>query len=160
MGASATVFVGGFNKEHIHRNKEQLENMIKVVRSAYENGLISGGGSALVHCQDALRASLALAASPDERAAFRILIEAVESPTQAILENRGYQPGLYLEKIRNKKHYALDADGQFQCADAPLILDAADVVIRAIDTAIRTAALTLSVDVLVHHRNPEFSATP
>lgn len=160
MGASATILVGGFNKEHIRQNKEQVNNYLKVIRSAYEKGLVSGGGTALLHCQPVLEEALAKATSADGQAAYRILIKAIKAPAHTILENAGYYPGVILEQIGNHRHYALDENACIQIADSALILDSVEVVMRATQTAIRTAALSLSVDVLVHHRNPEFSATP
>ena len=160
MGASATVFIGGFNKDQIRQKKEQVSQYLKVIRLAYEKDLVSGGGTALLTCQSVLKQALLKATSPEEQAAYHILIKAVRTPASQILENAGYYPGVILEQLGTEKFFALDKNGDIQITDTPLIFDSAEVVTRAVDCAIRTAALILTTDVLVHHRNPEFSATP
>jgi chaperonin GroEL len=160
MGASVTIFIGGLSKAQIEQNKEQLEGYIKVISSAHETGLLAGGGVALLRCIPLLQTQLASASTTDEKAALRILERALEAPTRAILENAGINAGTTIAQIRNHVYYMLNEQVELTFSDTPLILDSAQVVIHALESAIRSAALALSIDVLVHHRNPEFSATP
>lgn len=159
MGASATLYVGGLTEAQINKHKDHLAKIITVIRGAMEKGVVSGGGYALIACRDILHQALATADSLDEVAAYRILLNALISPTSTILENAGHYPGIVLDQI-GTSHYMLSEQAELVIDSSPLIYDSVEVVLSSFESAVRTAALALTIDVLVHHRNPEFSATP
>ena len=87
MGGSATLWIGGLSATEIDRRKELAESTAAAMRAAVKDGVLPGGGMALAHCRRRLAPLLANGADPDERAAFRILHDALLEPARAIYEN-------------------------------------------------------------------------
>lgn len=162
LGGSAVLYVGGATEPEIEVRKEQAERTGSALRSAMGCGFVPGGGVALLACQHALKAPLEENAPIEKQAAFRILSRALEEPLRTILTNAGMEledwigpvrqaePGMGVD-IRSQKLTDMVAAG---------ILDSAAVVKAAVQSAVSTAALALTVDVLVHRRNPPQSDTP
>ncbi|MBL8160531.1 MAG: hypothetical protein JNJ61_00990 [Anaerolineae bacterium] len=161
QGASATLLVGGVGQSDIDERKAKLKEIVSALRSSLEQGIIPGGGIALLNCQSALRKHLD-SDDTDERAAYRMLARALEMPLRHILSNAGYEAGEVLARIQNEPGgYGFDVTaGQIRPMLAAGVVDSAGVVAAALERAVRTAALALTVDVLVHRRTPEFAANP
>ena len=99
---------------------------------------------------------------PDERAAYRMLLKALEAPIRTIITNAGYDVSQTLADIqRAGAGHGLDVrSGHVVNMAKAGILDAASVQKSAVHGAIASAALALTIDVLVHTKNPETSITP
>lgn len=162
LGGSAVLYVGGLTESEIEVRKEQAERSGSALRSAIGCGFVPGGGVALLECQQALKGPFEENDPLEKRAAYRILVRALEEPLRTILTNAGLDleewigplrqagPGMGVD-IRTHKLVGMVAVG---------ILDSAGVVKSALQCAVSTAALALTVDVLVHRRNPPQSNTP
>jgi chaperonin GroEL len=156
MGGSATLYVGGTTKTELDYNKEQAQRAADAMRGAMREGVLPGGGIAYLNCREMLTDRLAQAEDSDERAAYRILLSAVEAPARALLENTGYEPGEVLGQITD----AGDGCG-FDVVNGRVvdmreagILDITTVVKGALRLAISTAAMALTTDVVVHRADP------
>lgn len=162
MGASATLLVGGLTRADIDARKEEIKGIVSCLRSCLEQGIIPGGGVAFLNCQAALKRKRQSAQDSDEHAAYKMLASALEMPMRQILTNAGVEVGAVLGQIRNKSNGSgYDViTGQIRSMKDAGIVDSAAVAASALERAVRTAALALTVDVLVHHRNPEVSANP
>ena len=165
-GGSATIHIGGIADDDIKQRKALAERTVRALRRAIAEGVIPGGGMALLRCQPPLRAAAAQATELETRAAQLILAKATEAPIRALLENGGYEPSEVLARLQND---AADCDSELgfdllKGAVVPLteagILDVAQVQIEALQRAVSSAALALTIDVLVLHRNPETMTEP
>ena len=160
MGGSATLWTGGASEAEIERRKELAERTASAMRAAVKDGVLPGAGLAYLACRPALESGQRESADPDERAAFRILHQALAEPARAIFENAGYDPGDVMAKLMN-------ADGRCgfdalsgQLIDRRRIVDGASIQKSALRNAVLTAGMALTVDVLVHHKTPEIARHP
>jgi chaperonin GroEL len=96
----------------------------------------------------------------DEKAAYRIVLRAVEEPFRAIVSNAGYDPGAMLAGLRRPADGVDVRTGAVVDMCEAGIYDAAAVTKAVAYTAIASAALALTVDVLVHGRQPELTLQP
>ncbi len=157
MGGSATLWVGANTEMAVERRVESAKRAAAAMRLAMEEGVVPGAGIALLECRQALREKLAQAADTDERAAYEILIKAVEAPVRTIATNAGYDPSDVMADLRLAgPGCGLDVvQDRIVNIEESNIYDPAGVVKAALFGAIRTAALALTVDVLVHHAQPQ-----
>jgi chaperonin GroEL len=162
LGGSATLWIGGMTKTEADVRKEVAERTSRAMRGAIMDGVVPGGGAALLACQPALRRKLEEVADNDERAAYRILLKALEAPARALADNAGRDPAQVMESIRRAEPgstYDIRLGQVVVAADSGL-WDSVSVVKEAVYTAVKSAALALTVDVLVHHKKPETSTEP
>jgi chaperonin GroEL len=162
MGGSATLWVGGATELEIGARKELAERTSDALRGAVRQGVAPGGGVSLLACRPALQRRLDQSTNPDERAAYRILIKAMEAPIRAILTNAGYDASEMMAEIKLAgQGHGLDVrSGQVVDMAQAGIWDAAAVVRTAAYGAVASAALALTTDVLVHHKKPKQAVEP
>jgi chaperonin GroEL len=159
QGDSVTLWVGGDRPDAIKARTALAERTVGMLREALIYGVTAGGGAALLECRPALR-RLAENADADQRAAYQILVRALERPMRAIASNAGYDPNAVLARVEQAgAGYGLDATtGQVVAMAQAGILDVAGVLKSAVYSAVSSAALALTVDVMVQHRTPEQAA--
>jgi chaperonin GroEL len=155
MGGSATLRVGGVTRTEADERKELAKRTGEAMRAAIRRGALPGGGVALWACRSSLTERLDKSSESNERAAHRILLRALEEPIRTIIRNTGYDPGEVLAHLKLAgSGYGFDArSGHIVNVIEAGILDVADVQQKAVEAAIRSAALALTVDVLVHRKN-------
>jgi chaperonin GroEL len=162
MGGSVTLQIGGFTEPEIKSRKSQAERTALTMRAAVQEGVVAGGGIALLNCQKMLEQRLACAHDTDERAAYRILMEALVTPTQTIFRNAGYDPSEIMARLSYEDPEAgfdVVRDRFVNFCEAG-ILDSALVLKTSVRNAISTAAIALTIDSLVHLSNPEIVGKP
>jgi chaperonin GroEL len=162
IGGSATLWVGGATELEIKTRKELAERTAQALRGAVLDGVLPGGGAALLACRPLLQERLNHAADADERAAYRILLRVMEEPARTLLANAGFEPSEMMARInRAGQGYSFDLNTQqvVDMAEAG-VFDIALALKEAVRTAIGAAALALTVDVLVHHKKPKESLEP
>ncbi len=161
-GGLATVYVGGVAEDEIRQRKEIAERTVRALRNAIADGAIAGGGVALLGCRDWLLKEAAEAEELESRAARRILAAAAEAPIRQLLVNAGQDPSEVLARLAHCE--AADGFDVMQGAlvdvAAAGIFDVARVQAEALQRAISSAALALTIDVLVLHREPETMTEP
>jgi chaperonin GroEL len=161
LGGTAVLWVGDDSPTAIELRKEQAIRTAQALRGALREGVVPGGGVALLECIPPLEQRLHAALEPAERAAYHILIQALEAPARTIFSNAGCDPAEVVAMLR----HAGPGQGfdvvRRQVVDMVQagIVDPAAVVQAAVDGAIRSAALALTIEVLVHRANPPDSAT-
>lgn len=170
MGGSAILSVGGVTEMEITVRKELAEHTAAALRGVVRGGMLPGGGAALLACRLAMQRLLNDATDEDERAAYRILSRALEEPLRTIVANAGYDAADVMADIRQvgangsanpSAFYGFDVtSGQVVDMVKAGILDVASVQKAAVYSAIASAALGLTIDVLVHHKKPELDLTP
>lgn len=161
-GGLATVYVGGIAKDEIRQRKELAERTIRALRGAAAGGVIPGGGAALAACRDWLLAEADCFDDLESRAACLILAQAAEAPMRQLLANAGYDPSEIMAQLTLG-----DSKGGFDVMKrafvdvaAAGIFDVAQVQVEALRRAVSSAALALTIDVLVLHREPETMTEP
>lgn len=162
LGGSAILYVGGMTEPEIEVRKENAERSGAALRSALGSGFVPGGGAAYLACQAALKPSFGEDDPLEKRAAYRILSRALEEPVRALLVNAGLELEEWLGPLRQAGcGSGLDVRTQKICDLTEAgVLDSAAVARAVLQSAVSTAALALTVDVLVHHRNPPQSSNP
>jgi chaperonin GroEL len=162
LGGSATLWVGGITEQNAKERTEVAERTSAAMRGAMMEGVLPGGGTALLACRSALKQKLKESVEVEERAAYQILLDAVCQPFSIILKNAGYDPGYVLAEMELAgAGYGFDVNtGKLVNMAQAGVFDPANVQRAAIYTGIESAALALTIDVLVHHRRPEKAELP
>ncbi len=157
MGGTAVLWVGGNSPIAIEARKALAERTAEAMRGALREGVLPGGGIALLACQPALKKLKLGAKDPDERAAYAVLLKATEAPLRSLIENAGFNPDKVLGQIELAgSGFGFDVlRGELVDMAQSGIYDAASVVKAATFSAIHGAALALTIDVLVHLKNPK-----
>lgn len=160
MGGSATLWIGGLSQTEIEARKASAEATANAMRAAVRSGAVPGGGLAFLRCRRRLTSRLTQSADDDERAAYRILHDALAEPARAIYENAGYEPGEVLARLlQNKEARAFDVL-QNRLVERGSLLDGAAIQKTALKNAVLTAGMALTIDVLVHHKTPDIARAP
>jgi chaperonin GroEL len=166
MGGTATLRVGGTTEMEVKDRVETAKRTATTLRLAMREGILPGGGTALLACLPALREKLARSTNAreraDERAAYRILIRAMEEPFRTIVSNAGYDDSDVMAEVRlaGPGHGFDVVSGKVVDVAQAGIYDAAAVQKAVVYGALSTAALALTVDVLVLRGEPEQAPLP
>ncbi len=162
MGGSATLLIGSSTEAEMAVREELARRTANALRGALRDGVLLGAGRSLLLCRPRLQHMLEESEDPDEQAAYRILIKALEEPIRTIVVNAGYDVGAVMAEIDQA---APGSGFDVRCGrivDLALagIFDVAAAQKAAIHSAVTAAALALTIDVLIHPKNPQFVATP
>jgi chaperonin GroEL len=162
LGGAAAIDVGGLTETEMEARKELAKRSLLTLRGAAREGILPGGGTALLACRPALDTLLADRDSLDARAAHRILTAALEAPFRMLMVNSGYSAGQILGEVDQAGRGAgFDLLSGRICEMIPNgIVDVAAVQKQAVLSAIRGAALALTIDILVHRKNPPVATEP
>ncbi len=154
-GGTAILRVGGTYENEIKARKEVANRAVNSLRHALRDGVVLGGGAALLQAREALDALPV--DHEDTGIAYRILARALEEPMRTIAKNAGFNPDIILDRVQSAPAgYGFDAfSGKVVDLKENQILDGLTVVERAVQTAISGAAMALTTDIIVHHRRPK-----
>lgn len=162
QGMSATLWIGANSDLEAKARLENAGRAIHILRVAMREGVVPGGGSALVHSQAALNVRRDASFDTTERAALEIVIEALQAPARTVLANCGYEAAPLIATMKNSgPSHGFDVISGV-CGDMHEmgIVDPAGVISRIARASIRSAALALTVDVIVHTNSTEASVDP
>lgn len=161
-GGSATLWIEGTTETETRVRMDTATRAVETLRAALSGGVVPGGGTCLLACRDALRARQQTAQEADERAAYSILAQALESPIRALLSNAGVRPGAVLAGLHAAgPGHAFDVvRGSIVRVQEARLYDPYAVQAAAVFSAVSSAATALTVDVLVHHKKPQQAMTP
>ncbi len=160
-GGVAVIRVGGSTEIEVKEKKDRVDDALNATRAAVEEGIVPGGGVAL------LRAKLAVAklknANPDVQAGINIVLKALEAPIRQIVENAGVEGSIVVGKITENKSetYGFDAQNE-QYVDMITngIVDPAKVVRTALQDAASVAGLLITTEAMVAEMPKEKPAMP
>jgi chaperonin GroEL len=156
MGGSAILGVGGTTEREIKQRKLLAESAVEIMRGVVQHGVLPGGGVSLLRCRPALGQWMHGCTDADCRMAYHALLRALEAPARAILANAGCDPGEIIAQIgAGEVDFGYDVLNcrMVNLIDAGIVESAAAYKI-AVQSAISTAAVALTIDVLVHTKNP------
>lgn len=160
-GGVAVVNVGAATEPDMEEKKARVEDALQSTRAAVDEGIIQGGGIALLQVQQDLEdESLE---DPEEDQGLRILQEALSSPTQLIAENAGEEGSVIVERIREQDDQNVGYNARTQeienLVDAGVI-DPAKVARIAVENASSIAALLLTTEASVVDKEEEDEGPP
>ena len=149
-GGTAIIYAGGATPVEQKRTIQLVEDALNAVRAAYEEGVVSGGGSALIHSAKALD-EIAAQAEGDVARGIEIVRETLTQPLTRIARNAGREPeGIVTEVQRtNSGHGYNAATGEFVNMYDAGIIDPVRVTYSALTNAASVATLILTTETLI-----------
>ncbi len=160
-GGVARVLVGAATEPEMKEKKARVEDAIHATRAAVEEGIVPGGGVALLRAARSLLDIEGTCEDADEGLGIRIVREALEAPVRQIADNAGLNPAVVVERILAEAapSYGLDAS-TLEYGDMTKlgIIDPAKVTRTALENAISVSSLLLTTDCLVAEQKEEVGA--
>jgi chaperonin GroEL len=160
-GGVAVIHVGAPSEAEMKNRKDAFEDAIAATRAAVAEGIVPGGGVALLRCAPALERELAKLEG-DERTGMRILRDALEVAIRQIALNSGADPGVVAERVRNGKgSFGFDAR-RLEYADLTEagIIDPTQVVRTALENAASVAGTLLLAEATLTDVEEKPAAAP
>jgi chaperonin GroEL len=153
-GGVAQVNVGAASEAEMKEIKARIEDALHATRAAIEEGIVPGGGVALIRCIDAVRQ---LKLQGDERTGADIVAKALTTPCYWIAANAGATPNIVVNKVtEGKGGFGYNADtGNYEDLLATGVIDPAKVVRIALQNAVSIATLLLTTDCLISEKPKE-----
>jgi chaperonin GroEL len=159
-GGVAVIKVGAATETEMKEKKARVEDALHATRAAVEEGIVPGGGVALLRAGKALAA---LQVADDERTGVNIIARACEEPVRQISGNAGHEGSIVVEKIRANStdfNYGFNAaTGEYQDLVAAGVIDPAKVTRSAMQNASSISGLMLTTEAMICEI-PEKKAAP
>ena len=150
-GGVAVIKVGAETEVELKEKKHRIEDAVSTTKAAIEEGVVPGGGVALLRSQSRILEA-ADKLSGDEATGARMVARAVEEPLKQISINAGLEGGVIVDKVRNLKHpnEGLNAaTGEYEDLIKAGVIDAAKVTRSALQNAASIAALFLTTECVI-----------
>ncbi len=159
VGGVAVVRVGAATEVEMKEKKARVEDALHATRAAVEEGIVPGGGVALIRATSALEK---LSVTEDERFGVNIVRRALEEPLRWIANNAGAEGSIVLDKVKNgKAAFGFDAaKEEYGDLIKAGIIDPTKVVRTALLNAASVAGLLLTTEAMIAEKPEEKSATP
>jgi chaperonin GroEL len=158
-GGVAVIKVGAATEVELKEKKHRIEDAVQTTKAAVEEGIVPGGGVALLSAQPGLDK---LDLEGDEATGARLVRKALEEPIKQISENAGLEGGVIVEKVRTlDAGWGLNAEtGEYVDMFKAGIVDATKVTRSALQNAASIAALFLTTEAVVAEKPEKQPATP
>ncbi len=148
-GGVAKINVGGATESEVKEKKMRVEDAMHATRAAYQEGILPGGGTALLRASEGLKPQ---GLTHDEEIGFNIIVRACKAPVKQISENAGADGNVVANEILRSKdaHYGYDARaGEYADMVKKGIIDPTKVVRSALQNAASVSTLLLTSDALI-----------
>ena len=149
VGGVAVIKVGAATETELKEKKARVEDAMHATRAAVEEGIVPGGGVALLRCIPALER---LKAEGDELIGINIVKRALEEPLRQIAHNAGFEGAVVIGRVRESKeeNFGFNAEtGEYGDMVKMGVIDPAKVTRLALQNAASIAALMLTTEALV-----------
>ncbi len=149
VGGVAIIKVGAATETELKEKKARVEDAMHATRAAVEEGIVPGGGVALLRCIPALEK---LNLQEDEAIGVNIVKRALEEPTRQIAQNAGHEGAIIVGRVRDSKdeNFGFNAEtGEFGDMIKAGVIDPAKVTRLALQNAASIVALMLTTEVLI-----------
>ena len=148
-GGVAVINVGAATETEMKEKKARVEDALHATRAAVEEGIVAGGGVALIRAQKALEGMRGL--NEDEKVGVQIVRRAIEEPLRTLANNAGAEGALIVEEVRKRKgNEGYDvAKGEYMDLVKAGIVDPTKVTRSALQNAASIAGLLLTTEALV-----------
>jgi chaperonin GroEL len=159
VGGVAVLHIGAATETEMKEKKARVEDALNATRAAVEEGIVPGGGVALVRCIGALDT---VKAKGDEKLGVGILRRALAEPLRQIAKNAGSEPSVVLNKVvENKGDYGYDAEtGEFGNLLAGGVIDPTKVVRFALQNAASVAGLMITTEAMITEKPEKKKGAP
>ena len=146
-GGVAVIKIGAVTEVEMKEKKHRVEDALNATRAAIEEGIVAGGGLALIQAGASLDKADVSKLTDDEKAGFKIVKRALEEPIRQIAENAGVDGGVIAEKAKEKQGIGFDA-AKMEWVDMMKvgIIDPAKVTRSALQNAASVASLLLTTE--------------
>jgi chaperonin GroEL len=159
-GGVAVIKVGAATETEMKEKKARVEDALHATRAAVEEGIVPGGGVALLRAAKKLEG---LKAAGDEQIGYQIIHRACEEPVRQIVGNAGYEGAIVIEKIKHHAdtHYGFNAaTGEFEDLVQSGVIDPTKVTRSALQNAASISALMLTTEAMIAEIPEKKSAAP
>jgi chaperonin GroEL len=160
-GGVAVIRVGGATEVEVKEKKDRVEDALNATRAAVEEGIVAGGGVALLRAKKAI--GKLRSGNADVQAGINIVLKALEAPVRQIAENSGHEGSIVVNKILESKSETFGFDAQSEDYVDMIdkgIVDPAKVVRAALQDAASVAGLLVTTEAMVAELPKEKSAMP
>jgi chaperonin GroEL len=160
-GGVAVIRVGGATEVEVKEKKDRVEDALNATRAAVEEGIVAGGGVALLRAKKAI--GKLRSGNADVQAGINIVLKAVEAPVRQIAENSGHEGSIVVNKILESKSETFGFDAQSEDYVDMFdkgIVDPAKVVRAALQDAASVAGLLVTTEAMVAELPKEKPAMP
>ena len=149
VGGVAVIKVGAATETELKEKKARVEDAMHATRAAVEEGIVAGGGTALLRCLPALEK---LKLHSDEATGVNIVKRALEEPLRQIAQNAGHEGAVVVGRVRESKdeNFGFNAEtGEFGDMVKAGVIDPAKVTRLALQNAASIVSLMLTTEVLI-----------
>ncbi len=160
-GGVAVIRVGGMTEVEVKERKDRVDDALNATRAAVQEGVVVGGGVALVQAGKALEALEG--ANPDQNAGINIVRKAIEAPLRQIAENAGVDGAVVAGKVRESADAAFGFNAQTEEYGDMFsfgVIDPAKVVRTALEDAASVAGLLVTTEAMVADKPAKEGAAP
>ncbi|MBW2107489.1 MAG: chaperonin GroEL, partial [Deltaproteobacteria bacterium] len=159
IGGVAVINVGAATEPEMKEKKARVEDALNATRAAVEEGIVAGGGVALVRCIPALDK---VKIKADQKLGVRIIQRALEEPLRQIAENAGYEGSVVVDKVKNEKgSVGFNAEtNKYEDLMKAGVIDPTKVVRHALQNAASVAGLMLTTEAMVAEKPEEKKDVP
>ncbi|MGA1598858.1 MAG: chaperonin GroEL [bacterium] len=151
-GGVAVINVGAATEVEMKEKKARVEDALHATRAAVEEGIVPGGGVALIRCLDAIQKAVDSLEDADQKVGARIILKAIEAPLRQIVTNAGLEGALIIDKVKNSdtnEGFNAASENYVNMIDAGII-DPTKVVRTALENAASVAGLVLTTEAGIH----------
>jgi chaperonin GroEL len=159
VGGVAVIRVGAATEIEMKEKKARVEDALHATRAAVEEGVVPGGGVALIRCLSVLEAPRD---GEEEKVGVNIIRKALEDPCRWIAANAGWEGSVVVDKVKNNKGpFGFNASSEeFEDLMKAGIIDPTKVVRTALQNAASVASLLLTTECMVAEKPEEKPAAP
>ena len=160
-GGVAVIRVGGATEVEVKERKDRVDDAMHATRAAVEEGILPGGGVALLRASEGLRKLRA--GNDDQKTGIEIVRKALSTPARQIALNAGEDGSIIVGKILEKDQYGYGFDaqtGEYVDMMKKGIIDPTKVVRAALQNAASIAALLITTEAMVAERPKKDSGSP
>jgi len=154
IGGVAVIHIGAATETEMKEKKARVEDALNATRAAVEEGIVPGGGVALIRCIDALDA---VEVSGEETNGIKLLKRVLEAPLRQIVENAGMESSIVANRVKEgKEDFGFNAaTGQYENLIASGVIDPTKVVRFALQNAASVAGLMLTTEAVITEKPKE-----
>ena len=158
-GGVAVIKVGAATETEMKEKKLRIEDALNATKAAVEEGIVSGGGVALIDCIPAVEALLG-SVEGDEKTGVKIVLRALEEPVRQLAENAGFEGSVIVQRVKSEpKGHGFDAyNEKFVDMIENGIVDPTKVTRSALQNAASVASMVLTTEALVAEKKDENAA--
>jgi chaperonin GroEL len=160
VGGVAVIKVGGATEVEVKEKKDRVDDALNATRAAVEEGIVAGGGVALLRAKKAVQA--VKSQNADIQAGINIVLKALESPIRQIVENAGVEGSIVVGKVQEKSgNYGFDAQTEeYVDMVEKGIIDPTKVVRTALQDAASVASLLITTEAMVAEKPKDKAPMP